>query len=128
MEKIDKDLALVKKLLEIYDQKQIADFLNKVSPKHWCRETINRWLNGKAAPGLRHNEFEELKSLLPSPPPNHPHYDFKFIDLFAVYLKKSAGNVYLPANGICQLSAPIRPTIFRTRCITSLILISARSR
>jgi DNA (cytosine-5)-methyltransferase 1 len=83
MEHTDKDLDLIKKLLEIYDQKQIAEFLNNVSPKDWCRETINRWLNGKASPRLTHVEFEALTAVLPQPPSNHPHYDFKFIDLFA---------------------------------------------
>lgn len=79
----DEDLNLIKDLLEIYDQKQIAEFLNSVSPSDWCRETINRWLNGKAAPRLSRREFDELSTLLPKPPPHHPNYDFKFIDLFA---------------------------------------------
>jgi len=83
MEHPDNDLALIKTLLEIYDQKQIAEFLNKVSPKDWCRETVNRWLNGKATPRLSHAEYEQLSSLLPKPPANHPNYDFRFIDLFA---------------------------------------------
>jgi DNA (cytosine-5)-methyltransferase 1 len=79
----EEDLNLIKNLLEIYDQKQIAEFLNSVSPGGWCRETINRWLNGKAAPSLSRREFDELSALLPKPPAHHPNYDFKFIDLFA---------------------------------------------
>lgn len=77
------DLALLKKLLEIYDQKFIGNYLNEVSAGEWCRETINRWLNGKASPRLSHHELEALKKLLPAPPLNHPSYEFDFIDLFA---------------------------------------------
>jgi DNA (cytosine-5)-methyltransferase 1 len=77
------DLLLLKSLLEIYDQKFIGEYLNTVSPGAWCRETVNRWLNGKAAPGLTHHEHRALLKLLPSPPANHPNYDFDFIDLFA---------------------------------------------
>lgn len=79
------DLQLIRKLLEIYDQKQIADFLNPEKKANGrCRETINRWLKGKVSgPALTHAEFEILKGLLPQPPKNHPNYDFKFIDLFA---------------------------------------------
>lgn len=79
----EEDLALLKTLLEIYDQKFIGNYLNEVSPGAWCRETINRWLNGKASPGLTHHELGALKELLPpAPPPSHT-YDFDFIDLFA---------------------------------------------
>jgi DNA (cytosine-5)-methyltransferase 1 len=77
------DLALLKKLLEIYDQKYIGEYLNEVSPGEWCRETINRWLNGKASPRLSHHEHDALLKLLPRPPACHPDYEFDFIDLFA---------------------------------------------
>lgn len=83
MNHANEDLGLVRQLLESYDQKAIAEYLNQASPGNWCRETINRWLNGKASPRLSHHEFQALKDLLPSPPSNHPHYDFDFIDLFA---------------------------------------------
>ncbi|RFP08001.1 DNA (cytosine-5-)-methyltransferase [Duganella sp. BJB475] len=79
------DLALITRLLEIYDQKQIAEFLNPEKKANGrCRETINRWLKGTTSgPALTHAEFETLTALLPQPPKNHPNYDFKFIDLFA---------------------------------------------
>lgn len=83
MKNTEDDLALIKKLLEIYDQKFIAEALNAISPGQWCRETINRWLKGKASPSLSRHEYDQLSLLLPSPPPNHPAYDFDFIDLFA---------------------------------------------
>ena len=77
------DLELINKLLEIYDQKYLGEFLNKVSPGQWCRETINRWVKGKASPRLSHREFEALQELFPKPPLSHPNYDFDFVDLFA---------------------------------------------
>lgn len=77
------DLELINKLLEIYDQKYLGEYLNQVSPGQWCRETINRWLKGKASPRLSHREFEMLQELFPKPPVNHPNYEFDFVDLFA---------------------------------------------
>ena len=77
------DLVLIHEILEIYDQKFLGAFLNKISPGQWCRETVNRWIKGKASPQLSRYEHEALKQLLPSPPANHPKYDFDFIDLFA---------------------------------------------
>ena len=79
----DIEISLLKQVLEIYDQKYVAEFLNKVSPKGLCRETINRWLNGKASPRLSHTEFCELQKLLPQPHSKNRIYDFDFIDLFA---------------------------------------------
>lgn len=76
------DLSLLHRLLEIYDQKQIAGFLNEVSPDSWCRETINRWLNGKASPELNVAEHKALEGLLPKPA-RRGKADFDFIDLFA---------------------------------------------
>jgi DNA (cytosine-5)-methyltransferase 1 len=75
------DLALLHKLLEIYDQGQLAEKLNNVSPNDWCRETINRWVKGKASPKLSYIEFEHLKGLLPKRLNSKP--SFTFIDLFA---------------------------------------------
>lgn len=77
------ELALIRHLLEIYDQKFIADYLNSALPNNRSRETINRWVNGKQPPSLTHAEFLALQALLPKPPKNHPKYDFDFIDLFA---------------------------------------------
>ncbi|TYP64015.1 DNA (cytosine-5-)-methyltransferase [Stutzerimonas stutzeri] len=77
----ESDLALLRKLLEIFDQGRLAEVLNEVSPGHWCRETINRWLKGKASPKLSHLEYQRLKNLLPSRKIADPA--FTFIDLFA---------------------------------------------
>ena len=75
------DWALLHKLLEIYDQGQIAEKLNDVSPGAWCRETINRWIKGKASPKLSHHEFKHLDGFLPKRLNSKP--SFTFIDLFA---------------------------------------------
>lgn len=77
------DLALIQELLEIYDQKFLGAYLNRVSPGQWCRETINRWVKGKASPQLSHREYESLTRLLPSPPKAKQKTEFDFIDLFA---------------------------------------------
>lgn len=76
-----------RKLLEhlslIYDQKQLAEELGKVSPGHWSRETINRALRGKASPKLSHAEYRALQALLPARPEHYDDPAFRFIDLFA---------------------------------------------
>lgn len=77
------DNELLVKLLESYDQKQIASFLNAVSPDKWCRETINRWVKGKASPVLSYREFLALETLLPKEVVAPEDSQFKFIDLFA---------------------------------------------
>jgi len=82
MEQQLEDLVLLKKTLEIYDQKQIAEYLTDLGQDNWSREMINRWLKGKSQPKLSYAEYEHLTSLLPSPPESND-YDFTFIDLFA---------------------------------------------
>jgi len=77
------DAELIKSLLEIYDQKTLAEFLNSISPDSWCRETINRWAKGKATPRLSYREFINLKGLLPKETVSPDNCDFRFIDLFA---------------------------------------------
>jgi len=75
------DFSLLSKVLEIFDQGQVAKVLNEVSPSHWCRETVNRWVKGKAAPRLSHAEYDRLQFLLPQKP--EAQSSFTFIDLFA---------------------------------------------
>ena len=74
------DLELINKILEIYDQGQLATKLNEVGSQH-CRETVNRWVKGKLTPRLTYAEHMHLKSLLPSKPTKKT--TFTFIDLFA---------------------------------------------
>lgn len=78
------DRRLMERVLEIYDQKQIAEKLRVMGDGEWTRESLNRWLNGKIEQKpLTHAETKMLRELIPSPPKHHGHYDFKFIDLFA---------------------------------------------
>jgi len=76
----DEDMVLLRKLLEIYDQGQLAAKLNEIGSSH-CRETVNRWVKGKSVPRLTHAEFNHLSALLPSRPEHET--SFTFIDLFA---------------------------------------------
>src|SRR5436190_979466 len=78
----DEELELVRKVVGIYDQKYVAQYLNGISHGDWCRETINRWLNGKASPKLSHAEYVALEKLVPSAASKSEH-TFDFIDLFA---------------------------------------------
>jgi len=77
------DTELLNKVLEIYDQKFVANYLNEFSPGHWCRETINRWTKGRATPTLSYQEFQHLLKLIPAPKVTPENCDFRFIDLFA---------------------------------------------
>lgn len=77
------DIEIINKLLEIYDQGYLAHYLNLLPNNKWTRETINRWIKGKASPKLSHQEYEHLMALLPKPTVTPENYDFTFIDLFA---------------------------------------------
>ncbi|PLX69033.1 MAG: DNA (cytosine-5-)-methyltransferase [Denitrovibrio sp.] len=75
------DLVLLNRLLEIYEQRYIAEYLNEIGDDCWNREKINRWLNGKATAKFSFSEYEALQKLLPNQEANS--HDFRFIDLFA---------------------------------------------
>ncbi|WP_241369935.1 DNA (cytosine-5-)-methyltransferase, partial [Escherichia coli] len=80
----EKDKKLLGQVLEIYDQKYVAELLRKVGKNDWSRETLNRWINGKYTPKLLTSaEVALLQKMLPAPPSHHPDYTFRFIDLFA---------------------------------------------
>jgi DNA (cytosine-5)-methyltransferase 1 len=83
MNHFQEDIDLINKLLESWDQKTIGEYLNKITPGEWCRETINRWQKGKASPSLSRKEYKELLNLLPERPAHYDKPDFDFIDLFA---------------------------------------------
>jgi DNA (cytosine-5)-methyltransferase 1 len=78
------DNALLDRVLEIYGQKYVAEQLRKLGQNEWSREKLNRRVNGKGTP-TPFTAVEEalLRKMLPSPPAHHPHYQFRFIDLFA---------------------------------------------
>lgn len=80
----ENDKKLIEQVLEIYDQKYVAELLRKVSKNDWTRETLNRWINGKCSPkSLTSAEEALLRKMLPEAPAHHPDYAFRFIDLFA---------------------------------------------
>ena len=80
----ENDKKLLGQVLEIYDQKYVAELLRNVGKNEWSRETLNRWINGKCSPKtLTSAEEELLRKMLPEAPAHHPNYAFRFIDLFA---------------------------------------------
>lgn len=75
---------LVKQVLDIYDRETVAATLRTVTPHGWTRDALKRWLiAGDQARRLSEAEIGELQKMLPEPPAAHPHYAFRFIDLFA---------------------------------------------
>lgn len=80
----EQDKELLDRVLEIYGQKYVAEKLRLLGQNDWSRERLNRRVNGKsAASPLTSAEVALLHKMLPSPPAHHPHYQFRFIDLFA---------------------------------------------
>lgn len=77
------DLLLIQRVLEIYDQAQIAAILNEKCGGSRNRETVNRWVKGKNSPKLSHIEYNALLDLFPTPPEHYADPDFRFVDLFA---------------------------------------------
>jgi DNA (cytosine-5)-methyltransferase 1 len=112
MEHHSEELDLLKKVLEIYDQKFVAEHLNQVSPSSWSRETINRWIGGKCNPKMSHAEFVHLGQLLPSPASDNGQYDFDFIDLFAGIGGIRQG--FEKIGGRCVLTSEWNPYAVRT--------------
>ncbi|PIJ48528.1 DNA (cytosine-5-)-methyltransferase [Erwinia sp. OLTSP20] len=77
------DYALLKQVVEIYDQKTVIAQLGQLAQPAWSREALNRWLKGKPGRVFSEAEVAVLRGMLPAPPACHPHYRFRFIDLFA---------------------------------------------
>ncbi|GGK64887.1 DNA (cytosine-5-)-methyltransferase [Amphritea balenae] len=78
------DLLLIEELLQVWDQKALAEALNAVSPDSWSREHLNRALKGKEPlKALNTLEVTILKKMLPQKPDHYDNPDFEFIDLFA---------------------------------------------
>lgn len=76
--------ALLAKLLEIYDVKTLVAHLNGIGENHWSPAILKRVVaNASAWHRLSERESGFLRTLLPTPPAHHPHYAFRFIDLFA---------------------------------------------
>jgi DNA (cytosine-5)-methyltransferase 1 len=79
----EEGLLLIRRVLEIYDQAQVATILNERCGGSRNRETVNRWVKGKINPKLSHQEFNVLQNLFPKAPDHYASPDFRFVDLFA---------------------------------------------
>ncbi|MDU4094888.1 MAG: DNA cytosine methyltransferase [Pantoea sp.] len=78
------DSELLQQVLAIYDRKTVAACLRQLNQHEWTRESLSRWLAGKSNQrSLTSAEVALLQQMLPAPPAHHPHYAFRFIDLFA---------------------------------------------
>lgn len=75
--------AMLSQLLEIYDVKTLVARLNSLGEQHWSPAILKRVMMNAAWHRLSDNELTCLKTGLPTPPAHHPHYAFRFIDLFA---------------------------------------------
>lgn len=75
---------LLQRVLEIYDQKQVATRLNAAEPDRWCRETINRWARQQSSSDVSLTQTARLALLDMLPVPvRQGRGEFTFIDLFA---------------------------------------------
>jgi DNA (cytosine-5)-methyltransferase 1 len=83
MNKKNQTKNLLNRLLEVYDQKQIAEKLNPITDNDWCRETINRVLKDKSEKRFDEKEIFFLEGLFPQRPGYYDNPSFRFIDLFA---------------------------------------------
>ncbi len=81
---VQQQRKLIQQLLEIYDLKKIAEVLSRVSQCEWTRDSLKHWSHCQTQSRLLTTaEMGILHTLLPQPSPHHPHYKFRFIDLFA---------------------------------------------
>jgi DNA (cytosine-5)-methyltransferase 1 len=105
------DLAFLGKLLEVYDQKFIADALNSLGEDKWNRESINRWCNGKSKGKFSTTELNYLRTLLPVES-SKKNNDFTFIDLFAGIggLRRGFDNI----GGKCVFTSEWNPYAVKT--------------
>lgn len=75
--------ALLRQLMAIYDVKTLVAQLIAVGEQHWSPAILKRVATVARAAGRITREQAHLRTLLPQPPAHHPHYGFRFVDLFA---------------------------------------------
>lgn len=126
--------AMLEKLLQIYDVKTLVAQLNGVGENHWSAAILKRALaNDSAWHRLSEKEFAHLQTLLPKPPAHHPHYAFRFIDLFAGIggirrgFESIGGQCVFTSEWTNMRYALIKPTIIAIRRRIILMKISAIS-
>lgn len=106
------NLRLLKKALESYEPKSIAEHLNQVSPGAWTRELVRRCAEEKQPLQFSQAEYEHLQLLLPLPPLPDTRYEFDFIDLFAGIGGIRKG--FEQAGGRCVFTSEWNPFAVRT--------------
>ncbi|MFS2018210.1 DNA (cytosine-5-)-methyltransferase [Massilia sp. CT11-108] len=106
------NLCLLRKVLESYDPKSVAEHLNRVSPGVWTRELLKRRADGKLPLEFSDAEYKHLQQLLPEAPPPDRKYDFDFIDLFAGIGGIRKG--FEHAGGRCVFTSEWNPFAVRT--------------
>lgn len=75
---------LIRQVLTIYSVKTIQLQLAGVSGREWSSKSLRQMASGTGIPlCLTPAEVRQLGNMLPAPPGHHPHYAFRFIDLFA---------------------------------------------
>ncbi|EML8490045.1 DNA cytosine methyltransferase [Salmonella enterica subsp. enterica] len=75
---------LIKKVLTIYSLNSIQQQLSTISDREWNRKSLRQMVLDTNTPlCLTPAEVRQLSNMLPVPPGHHPHYAFRFIDLFA---------------------------------------------
>lgn len=106
------DKELINQLLDIYDQKFLANFLKENTKSNLCRETINRYVKGKGELSLTVSEYDALQSLLPKAKVQPESADFTFIDLFAGIGGIRKG--FEAQNGLCVFTSEWNKYAVRT--------------
>ena len=75
---------LIRQVLTIYSVKTIQLQLAGVSGREWSSKSLYQMASETDIPlCLTPAEVRQLGNMLPAPPDHHPHYEFRFIDLFA---------------------------------------------
>ncbi len=76
--------ALLRQVMSIYDVKTLVAELSSLGEHHWSPAILKRIMTSERAwQRLSASEQAHLAALLPQPPAHHPHYAFRFVDLFA---------------------------------------------
>lgn len=104
------ELELLNRILEIYDSKSLARYLNQYAPRRWTADAIKQSVKGKH--NFSHDELVHLKSLLPEQRVNAENCDFRFIDLFAGIGGLRSG--FESVGGMCVFTSEIDKFAMRT--------------
>ncbi|EAA5258679.1 DNA (cytosine-5-)-methyltransferase [Salmonella enterica subsp. enterica] len=104
---------LIRQVLTIYSVNTIQLQLTGVSGREWSRKSLYQMVSQTDIPlCLTPAEVRQLGKMLPGPPDHHPHYAFRFIDLFAGIggIRKGFDNI----GGQCVLTCEWNKEALRT--------------